>query len=213
MAHGWRLRLLRRRLRTSFPRRPWLAKARVACSAIRHQLRIDLWQRLAGARRLRHALHDGVDTVHLQASPLASRASNESRAFAGGRDLSARPLIASRHGAKRYGQPDAEHTERADWHHVAHHHRSRLNGSGQDPLFVAQTCTLVHAYCSGQSNVCQWRSGTRHDCHEPKRPYVAAPGLPFTWPSRTSGPPSLGPTTWLRRLTTRIGGPADHRRR
>lgn len=103
-----------------------MAKAGVACSAIRHQLRIDLWQRFAGASRLRRALHDGVDAVHPQACPLASSASSEPRTLAGGRDLAARPLIAGCHGTKRYGQPDTEHAERADRDHVAHHHRSGL---------------------------------------------------------------------------------------
>jgi hypothetical protein len=103
-----------------------LAKAGVACSAIRHQLRIDLWQRFAGASRLRRALHDGVDAVHPQACPLASSASSEPRTLAGGRDLAARPLIAGCHGTKRYAQPDTEHAERADRDHVAHHHRSGL---------------------------------------------------------------------------------------
>jgi hypothetical protein len=127
-------RLLGRRLWTSLPRGPWLAKARVTCLAIRHQFRIDLRQRLAGPRRLRRALHDGMDAVYPQACTLATGASNESRTLTGGEDLCARPLVTGHRGDKRYRQPDTEHTEPADWHYVVHHHRSRLSGSGQIPL-------------------------------------------------------------------------------
>jgi len=184
-----------------------LAEAGVDCSAIRHQLRIDLWQRFAGAGRLWRPLHDGVDAVHPQACPLASRASSESRTLAGGRDLSARPLIAGYHGTKRYGQADTEHAERADRDHVAHHRRPGLKWIRTGHPLSRRSTQWFMSIAQGAECM---QSAIGEEARSP-RPRIAQTSWRSTGHSRAR--PQSVRLSGCDAGPTRIAGRADNRRR